>query len=534
MSAGTVDDLEGAAQAWQGDLEELEARRARALLAGGADKIQGEHDRGRLTARERIDRLFDPGSFVEAGKLAVVPIRDSDGNLIEKLPSSQLCGFGTVNGRRVAVVAEDYTVAKGIATKGILEKQKGVLSGYGEQLALAWEIPLVAFLQGVGGDIGPLEHLNYQHMVSGHDVTPLFELLDTVPMVTAVMGPLAGGSAARAVCAHFSLMSRPNGCLFSGGPPLVERSLGQKVDKFELGGHEIHTQGMGSIDNACDTEEEIIAQIKRFLSYLPDNVYQLPPRREATDPVDRSCDELLEIVPNHPRRIFEPRAVIGCIFDRDSFCEIGPEWGRSLITGFARIGGVAVGVLASDARHLGGAMDVNAADKQRRFVDVCDTFHVPIVYLSDNPGFMIGTESERAGVLLHGLRALQAIAGARVPVITIQMRRCFGMGGQATGNPSHLSIKLVWPSAVLGDMPIEGGVAASYRKQIEAAPDPAAKLREIEERMRGQTSVWQTAEHFGLEDVLDPRETRRAIYRWLEGALENIRAEPATGPKNRF
>ena len=534
MSAGTTEKLTGTAASWADDLAELEERRERALGMGGPERVEGEHERGRLTARERIDLLLDEGSFQEVGKLATLTIRGADGKVEKTLPASQICGFGTVDRRRVAVVAEDYSVGRGAQTI-YLEKDKGVFGtpGYIEKLAYEWEIPLVAFLQSTGGDVSIQEALEYQYMPNGMSVSPLLELLDHIPMVTAVMGPVAGSSAARAVCSHFSLFSKPNGALFAGGPPLVERSLGHKIDKFELGGYEIHTQAMGSIDNACDTEEEIVEQIKRFLSYLPDNVHQLPPQRAVEDPPDRSCDELLDIVPNHPRRVFDVRAMIECVFDRGSFFEIGPDWGKALITGFARLGGVTVGVLASDARHSGGAMTVTAADKQSRFADMCDLFHVPMVYFSDNPGLMLGADAERAGVLRHGLRAAQALQSATVPVITIQNRRVFGVGGFATGNPTHLSVKLCWPSAVLGDMPVEGGVAASFAKEIAAAPDPRKKQREIEERMLAKTSVWQTAEYFGLEDVLDPRETRRVLHRWLEAALYTLRPGAKTGPKYR-
>ena len=225
--------------------------------------------------------------------------------------------------------------------------------------------------------------------------------------------------------------------------------------------------------------------------------------------------------------------MLRCVLDEQSFFEIGPDWARSLIVGFGRIGGRTIGVLASNPRHLGGALDVTAADKQTRFVDTCDLFHIPIVYFADNPGLMIGAESERAGVLRHGMRAAQAIHGATVPVITIQVRRGFGVGGFATGNPTRLSIKLCFPAALLGDMPVEGGVMASFGKEIQEAEDPLAMQREIEKRMREKASLWTTAEHFGMEDVIDPRETRREIHRWLEGALYSMRPGSKPGPKYR-
>ena len=330
----------GQQRPWDERLQELERRRARALAHGGAERVAREHQRGRLAARERIDRLLDAGTFQEVGMLAGFRASAPDGEAKESLPSSLVCGFGRVDGRPVAVGAEDYTVAMGTWTGLYLEKSKGVFPGYIEDLAYRWEIPLVLFLQGIGGDVDSPSDASMNALASGLSSFPIFDLLDRVPSVTAVMGPAAGGSAARAACSHFSLMSRPNACLFGGGPPLVEHAIGQKVDKFELGGHAVHTRESGVIDNGVDSEDEAVSQIKRFLSYLPSNVHQLPPRSEvaADDPPERPCEVLELIDPDRPRRVFEPRALIGEVFDRDSFFEIGPDWGQSLVTGLARLG----------------------------------------------------------------------------------------------------------------------------------------------------------------------------------------------------
>jgi len=524
-------------KSWDPHLEELEQRRARAAALGGEHRVAREHNRGRLSARERIEALLDPGSFQEVGKLAVLHTRTSDGEPKETLPSSLVCGFGKVDGRPIAVGAEDYTVAMGPWTGLYLEKSKGVFPGYLEDLAFQWSIPIVLFLQSVGGDVdsaAPDAMNTLPSALSGH---PIFELLDKVPSVTAVMGPTAGGSAARAVCAHFSLMSRPNGCLFGGGPPLVEHALGQKVDKFELGGHEMHAQASGAIDNAFDTELEAVEQIKCFLSYLPSNVHEHPPRKsvDSHDAPDRDCDVLKLLDPDKPRRVFNPRTLIEEIFDSRSFFEIGPQWGRSLMTGLARLGGMPVGVLANDARHAGGALTTTASDKQVRLVELCDTFHLPIVYLVDSPGIMVGAAEERSGILRRASRALLAIQRASVPVVTVHLRRSFGLGTMAAGNPNRLSIKLAWPSLLQGAMglPIEGAAAVMFKEEIERADNPEAALREVIGRLSDDVSVWKAAENFSLEDVIDPRETRRVIYRWLETATWSQRPGPKHGPQYR-
>ena len=525
-------------RSWQEQLEELERRRQRALGHGGEHRVEREHNRGRNTARERIDALLDPGTFQEFGMLATLKTRDESGAVKETLPSSLVCGFGKVDGRPIAVGAEDYTVAMGPWTGLYLEKSKGVFPGYLEDMAYQWQIPLVLFLQSVGGDVDSASPDAMNTLPSSLSAYPVLELLDRVPSVTAVMGPAAGGSAARAVCSHFSLMSRPNGCLFGGGPPLVEHALGQKVDKFDLGGIEMHAGGSGAVDNAVDSEAQAVEQIKQFLSYLPTNVNQLPPRTAVhdDDSPDRDCDVLKVINPDKPRRVFDPRALIDEIFDRQSFFEIGPDWGRALVTGLTRIGGIGVGVLANHGQHAGGALTPQAADKQVRLVELCDTFHLPIVYLVDSPGIMVGVEAERAGILRRASRALQAIQRASVPVVSLHLRRTFGIGTMAAGNPNRLSIKLAWPSVLQGAMglPIEGAAAVMFKDELDRSPDPEATLREIIERLRNEVSVWKAAENFGVEDVIDPRETRRVVYRWLETATWSQQPGPKTGPQYRI
>ena len=507
---------------WDELLGELEARRAAAREGGGEARMEREHANGRYPARERIERLVDAGSFVELGMLATTP---------PDKPSTFLCGTAHINGQAVAVGAEDFTVHGGGV--GVhLQRYKGGWGGFIEELAYEYAIPLVLLMQGVGGSVAMQESKGYPVLLSGQGTFPVFELLDRVPVVAAVLGPTAGSSAARAAISHFSLMSRPNGCLFAGGPPLVKQATGVEVDKFELGGADVHTRVSGVIDNAVDTEEEAFTQIRAFLSYLPPNTTLRAARVEAKPPA-RDPDSLLKALVPNSRRVYNPYKVIEAVVDADSFFEIAPDFGRSLRVGLGRIEGHAVGVLATDGRHLAGAMDGDSSDKQTRFVELCDAFHVPLVYFVDVPGFMIGPEAERSGVLRRGSRALQAIHRATVPVYTVQLRRSFGLAGQGTGSANRMSLRLAWPTGTWGDLPVTSGIEAEFRAEIEAAEDPAVKRREIMERFEQQSSMWRTVEKFGVEEVIDPRETRGALTRLLDLAAQAPISGPKRGPQVR-
>jgi acetyl-CoA carboxylase carboxyltransferase component len=514
------------ADSWEALLAELERRKAFSLTSGGADRVEREHGRGRLVARERIDLLADPGSFRELGGLATTPAAGG-----EQLPSSLVCGICAVDGRPVAVAAEDFMVAGGGV--GVhLARLKGSWGGFIEELAYEYRIPLVILLNGVGGSIVVQEVKGYPALVSTMTLFPMLELLSRVPVVAAVMGPTGGSSAARATLSHFSLINRPSGCLFVAGPPVVRQALGTTIDKMDLGGADVHLRS-GVIDNGGDSDADVCGQIRQFLAYLPRNVWELPGRVETGDPVDRPIDEVLEIVSPNGRRPYDCHALIRAIVDRDTFFELAPEYGPSLRVGLARIDGHAVGILASDSRHLAGALDGPSSDKQARFAELCDTFHLPIVYLADVPGFMVGPDAEKTGVLRRGTRAVAAIQRVSVPVFSIQVRRAYGMAAQGTGSTNRLSLRIAWPSGEWGDMPVSGGIEAEFRPLIESAPDPEAKRKELLEQFAYQTSIWRTVEKFGVEEMIDPRDTRKLLAELLaltEGALT---PGPKAGPQVR-
>jgi acetyl-CoA carboxylase carboxyltransferase component len=512
---------------WKDGLDELERRRAAARELGGAERVGRKHGKGHLTVRERIDRIAE--GFHEVGELAAYTDVDATGEPIGTLPASYVCGLARVDGRPVALGGEDFTVRAG-APQMYLDRMKGGLGGFVEDLAHEYRMPLVLFMEGIGGDVASQDAKGHSYLVSSISWQRSYQLLSEVPVLTAVLGAAAGGTAGRTVLSHFSVITRDS-VLFAGGPPVVRRALGREVDKVELGGAEMHTSVSGAVDNLAEDEDDAIAQLRRVLSYLPQNVWELAPRGDRSDPVDRRDDVLLDLVPENRRRPYKMRKVIDVIVDRDSFFEVGPGWGRTTITGYARIDGIPVGVIANDPMRLAGALDGGGAEKQTRFVDVCSTFHLPIVYLVDVPGFMVGPDAERAGVVRQGMRAIQAIVEAEVPVLTVHLRKAYGMAVSATANPDRLSLRLAWPSAEWGDMPVEGGVEAGYRRQIEDADDPEAFRRAAEERLLALADPWKTAEAFAIEQMIDPRETREILAAHLNAALGSLATK--LGPPQR-
>src|SRR3954449_13631110 len=294
--------------------------------------------------------------------------------------------------------------------------------------------------------------------------------------------------------------------MFVAGPPVVKR-LGQDLGKQELGGWEIQTRA-GGVDDAVDTEDAAFARARRFLSYLPSSVYELPPTTACDDDPERAEESLMKAVPRNRRQVYKMRPIIEAVVDKGSFFEIASNFGRPMITGFARLEGRSVLLLASDPFHYGGSWTAEACQKVVRFVDLAETFHLPVVYLMDCPGFMIGLEAEKAATIRHGVRAMAALNQTKTPWCTVIMRNAYGVAGAAHQPAGRLSLRYAWLSASWGSLPFEGGIEAAYRAEIDAAEDPQAKLREIEERLNKLRSPFRTAEKFWVEEIIDPRETR--------------------------
>ncbi|HEV8673894.1 MAG TPA: carboxyl transferase domain-containing protein [Methylomirabilota bacterium] len=502
---------------WEPEIEELQRRVELARAMGGPENVARQHKAGRSTVRERIERLVDPGSFHETGALAGAATY-ADGRLAAVRPANFVMGTGRINGRRVVVGGDDFTVRGGANDASIGGKQ-----AYGERMARELRLPLVRLVDGTGGG-GSVKTYEIQGRtyVPGNPAWDLVTAaLSEIPVVAAALGPVAGLGAARVAASHFSLMVRGTSQLFVAGPPVVKRGLGEDVDKETLGGSHIHTRESGVVDNEVGSEEEAFVEVRRFLAYLPQNVWQMPSRATPDDDRRRRDDELIRLVPRNRRHPYDVRTLLGHVVDRGSLFELAPRYGPSLVTALARLDGYPVGVLANDPRQVGGALTAAGSEKLTRFVDLCDTFHLPVVNFVDQPGFLIGVAAERAGTVRKGVRALSAIYQATVPWVTIIVRRVFGVAGAGHANVQALNLRYAWPSADWGSLPLEGGIEAAYRRELEAAPDRAGLQAEIEARLNALRSPFRTAEAFGIEEIIDPRDTRPILTDWVGLAYEN-------------
>jgi acetyl-CoA carboxylase carboxyltransferase component len=506
---------------WQSEVDEIKRRVELAKEMGGNANVERQHANGKLTVRERIDRLVDPDSFHEIGALAGKAVY-KDGQLAAFTPSNYVMGTARIDARLVVVGGDDFTVRGAAADARVGDK-----AGYAERLARELRLPIIRLVDGTGGggSVKTLEMMQRTYVPANPTWDVVVALLSEVPVIGACMGSVAGLGAVRVVNSHFSVMVKGTSQLFVAGPPVVERGVGQRVSKEELGGSHIHARGSGVVDNEVESEDEAFAAIRRFLSYLPSNVWQIPPRANPTDDVSRREEELLSIIPRDRRVAYDARKMLALVLDRNSFFEIGRFYGRPLIAGLARLDGYAVGVMAGDPQQGGGGLDAAGSEKMTRFVDLCDTFHLPVVNFVDQPGFLIGTAAERAGTARYGARAMAAVYQATVPWVSIIVRRVFGVAGAAHGNAQGLNLRYAWPSGDWGSLPIEGGVMAAYRREIEASPDPQARLREIEAMLNELRSPFRTAEAFGVEELIDPRDTRRILCEWITTAYDRLPSE---------
>ncbi|MGE0151260.1 MAG: acyl-CoA carboxylase subunit beta [Reyranellaceae bacterium] len=488
---------------WQPEIDELRKREALAKKMGGPEKVKRQHDGGKLTVRERIEKLLDAGSFREIGAIAGKAEYNEDGTLKDFSPSNFVCGRGRIDNRPVVVGGDDFTVRGGAADASIWEKQ--VIS---EQMAGDVRIPIVRLIDGTGGggSVKTYEMTGRTYVPRNPAWEHVVRNLSLVPTVSLGLGSVAGLGAARLVTSHYSLMVKNVSQMFAAGPPVVAR-LGQPVTKEELGGTQIHARN-GSVDDEVESEAEAFARTRRFLSYMPSSVYDLPPRGPVTDDPNRREEKLLSLVPRERRRVYKMRDIIALTMDQGSFFEIGKLYGRSLVTGLARLDGWPVAVMGGDPFFYGAAWSAETAHKFTRFVDMAETFHLPVVHFVDCPGFVIGVEAETAATIRHGARAMAAVYQATAPWCSIIVRKVFGVAGAAHQNWNKFNFRYAWPSGDWGSLPLEGGIEAAYKSDLEKAEDPKKLLAEIEERMNKVRSPFRTAETFGVEEIIDPRDTR--------------------------
>ena len=479
---------------WQPILEELERRRAESMAMGGVERLDRQHQAGKLDARQRITRLFDPGTFCELGGLAgTIPAEGG-----EPVPADGLvAGFGAVDGRPALAAAEDFTVLGGSIGDAAADKRYRLT-----QLAAQERVPLVFMLEGAGHRL-----TNTHAGRRPNDLQGLAELSGQVPIVCLVMGSSAGHGALTAPLSDFVVMTRES-ALFVAGPPLVKAAIGEQVDRQTLGGPQVHVTASGVAHNLVDDDDGAIALARRYLSYFPLNAWARPARVAGPDTSPRRLDPLLDLMDPDPRKPYRMRPVLELLVDAGSLLEIQPGYGACIVTALARLGGRSVAIVANDPGVLAGTIDADGADKATHFLDVANAFHLPVVFLADNPGVMSGTAAERKGTLRHAARMFVAQHRLQVPKLHVTLRKAFGFGSSIMAmNPfDQQSLSVAFPAVTLGAMPV-ASVAES------AKLDAAAQAR-IAARQAG--GAYQLASIMGYDDVIDPRELRNCLLRGLE------------------
>lgn len=441
---------------WQPEIDELKHRKHLAEQMGGEEDVARHHAQGKLTVRERIEVVADPGSFRETGVLAGTGTYGDDQQLASFTPAAEVTGVCSLNGRKVVISGGDSTVPGGASGPMHHGGNKG---GYAHQMAAEWRLPYVILLDPAGGGGAGL--------------------LGTVPVVSAVMGSVAGLPMAEACNSHFSVM--------------VKAALGDDISKEEIEDKRAQVFESGAVDNLAETEEEALGLVRGFLGYLPSSVWEIPPRAEPADDPNRRDEELLSIIPRDKKERYDPYQILNHVMDRDSFFEICPLYGQSRITGLARVNGYPVAVMINNLDFLGGSMDVAARSKVIRFLNMCDTFHLPMVYFADEPGLIDDAEAQKQGIVRAGAKISHVIGRTRMPWITF----IIGVAGQLNIRPSGMYRRYAWPSGNWGS-----------------------------------TSPFRIAESFGVQDIIDPRNTRPVLSNFVELAQDVIKTQlgPTTAP----
>jgi acetyl-CoA carboxylase carboxyltransferase component len=502
---------------WKPELEELAERRRLAEKMGGEEKVSRQHGRGKLDARARIAGIVDEDSFREIGKIAGRGTYAEDGTFEDFAPSNLIFGRANIEGRPVVASADDFTVRGGAADAALHRKFTQC-----EKMAHTLGIPMIRMIDGTGGggSVKSLEDMGFTYVPAVPGWEDIIKNLDTVPVVALALGPTAGMGAARTVASHYSIMVKGLSQIFAAGPA-VAAAIGDTLTKEQLGGSDIHATN-GVVDEEVASEAEAFVTARKFLSYLPSNVNQFAARTENWDPVDRRDESLLSAVPRADKQVYSMRKIMTSVFDEGSVFEMGKRWGRAAITAFARLDGWPVAVLANDPSFLGGSWEAKSSEKVERFAKLAEQFHLPVVHLVDNPGFMIGAEAERTGTIRYGVQAMNAVYRATVPWASVIVRRAYGIAGSAMSNAEHFQYRFAWPSGDWGSLPIAGGLEVAYKSDIESAEDPAARLAEIRAKLDKVTSPFRTAEQFSVEDIIDPRDTRPLLCEFADLAWRKL------------
>ncbi len=494
----------------QKKFERLEAKREQARLGGGQDRIDKIHASGRLTARERVHLLFDRGTFQELG--IFVTHRSSDPAIADNKPVGDgvVAGFGRVNGRLVYVFAQDFTVFGGTMSEANAQKICRLMD-----LAIENGAPVIGL-----NDSGGARIQEGVYSLGGYADIFLRNTLASgvIPQISVIMGPCAGGAVYSPAITDFILMVEGTSHMFVTGPGVIKSVTGEEVTFEELGGAGTHNSRSGVAHFSATSDQEALLQVKRLLSYMPQNNLDDPPKVECNDPFDRQDEELDSIVPEDPKVPFDMIGVIERVCDAGSFFEVQPDYARNIVVGFARLGGQSVGVVANQSKTMAGALDIDASLKGARFVRFCDAFNIPLITFEDVPGFLPGTGQEYGGIIKHGAKLLYAFCEATVPKLTVVVRKAYG-GAYDVMSSKHIRADLnyAWPTCELAVMGAEGAVNILYRKELAEADDPVKRRAELIEEYNEQFAhPYLAAEAGFLDDVILPRETRQKLIAGLQ------------------
>jgi acetyl-CoA carboxylase carboxyltransferase component len=495
-------------------VEDLHGRREKAKLGGGEEKIAVQHERGKLTARERIDLLVDPGTFVEIGIQAGPHFSQRAMEGREAAADGVITGWGDVEGRRCCIAAYDFTVMAG--SMGVTGELK---VGRLREMALQKRMPFIWLLDSAGARIQ--EAAGSIFAGSGHLFREEVTMSGVVPLVAAMMGPCAAGTAYVPGLSDFVPMVVGQGAMALAGPHLTKAVTGEDISMEDLGGARVHCRKSGVGDLEVKDDAECIAVVKQYLSFFPSNCEQRPPLRDTADPADRMSEKLLDIVPESSRQPYDMYEVIREIVDDGEILDIKPRFARTIITCLARFGGRPAGIVANQPKQLGGILENDSADKAARFINLCDAFNIPLVFLQDVPGFMVGSKVEQAGIIRHGAKMLYAVSRATVPKVTVIVRKAYGAGYYVMCGKAYEPDQIVaWPTAEISVMGPEGAVNIIGRSAIESSDDPDATRERMLAEVKKSIDPYVAAKNDLIDDIIDPRETRPTIVRGLEMAKD--------------
>ncbi len=511
---------------WSREIAEVDRRRVLALAMGGPAKLARQKADGKLNARERIAALLDAGSFHEIGALTAFVDYDDEGEIAAHAPANFVAGTGRIDGRKVVVGVDDFTLRAGSGDAAIHQKQI-----FSELYAGRMRLPMVRLLDGAsgGGSVKIAQENGFHYLPVNPGWDAVVDNLSIAPVAAAALGPTVGLGAARLAMSHLAILVEGLGQVFTAGPPVVLSATREKLTKEELGGAAVH-RANGVVERVVASEAEAFATIRRFFSYLPSSVYETPPVTASTDPVDRVEQSLVSAIPRNERRPYAIQPILEAVFDAGSVFPYA-EYGGATVTALARLDGHPVGIVTSDPMK-GATMTAEGAMAVTRLIDLCETFHLPIVSLTDQAGVSIGLTAERSGAIRYGARAIAAIYQARAPQAELVLRRVFGVGGAGAVNRHKANRSWCWPSGVWGSLPAQGGIEAAFRAELDTAPDREAAIARIARQLEQIGSPLRTAERFGVQDIIDPRESRALLCDWVKDAyrlLPELIGPPAFG-----